>query len=150
MKHSLIASLTLAASLVSACSVHETTDDVVRIKYDEGGDIETYARHINEINRSGQTVVIDGKCMSACTMYLGADRVCVTPRAEFLFHGSIPYPGETKAQSDKAMTNFYSPEMRAWFYGEGIHKIIIVFERVPLDKVMSLSGVGYCNKGDKQ
>ena len=40
---------------------------------------------------SGERVVIDGACLSACTMVLGViprDRICVTPRARLGFHAA--------------------------------------------------------------
>jgi len=80
-------------------------------------------------------------------MYLGANRVCVTPRAKFLFHGTIPGFGYTKEQSDRYMTDYYPPKLRAWFYGTGIDKFLVVFKEVTLGKVMSLSDVGYCKEG---
>ena len=40
---------------------------------------------------NGTDVVIDGKCLSACTMVLGlvpSKQICVTPRARFGFHAA--------------------------------------------------------------
>ena len=43
------------------------------------------------LRSSGERVVIDGPCLSACTMVLGViprDRICVTPRARLGFHAA--------------------------------------------------------------
>src|SRR6202007_1730122 len=56
-----------------------------------GGRIGTYVDKYEDLRTSGQTVVIDGLCASACTMVLGAvphDRICVTSRAILGFHAA--------------------------------------------------------------
>jgi hypothetical protein len=43
------------------------------------------------LRTSGETVIIDGLCASACTIVLGAvphDKICVTSRANFGFHAA--------------------------------------------------------------
>ena len=43
------------------------------------------------VRESGERVIIDGPCLSACTLVLGVvpkDRICVTPRAVFGFHAA--------------------------------------------------------------
>lgn len=66
---------------------------------DPGGSVGTYMATWNQVAASGEDVVIDAPCMSACTFFLGLvplDRVCVTPRASLGVHqlsvGDIPDP----------------------------------------------------------
>ena len=57
---------------------------VVRIADDRGGRIGTYVDKYQGLRSSGETVIIDGLCASACTIVLGAvphDRICVTSAA---------------------------------------------------------------------
>src|SRR6201996_82126 len=57
---------------------------VVRIGEDRGGRIGTYVDKYQGLRSSGETVIIDGLCASACTIVLGAvphDRICVTSHA---------------------------------------------------------------------
>src|ERR1044072_6667928 len=57
---------------------------VVRIADDRGGRIGTYVDKYQGLRTSGETVIIDGLCASACTIVLGAvphDRICVTSHA---------------------------------------------------------------------
>ena len=57
---------------------------VVRIADDRGGRIGTYVDKYQDLRQSGDTVIIDGLCASACTIVLGAippDRICVTSHA---------------------------------------------------------------------
>ena len=57
---------------------------VVRIGEDRGGRIGTYVDKYQEVRTSGEMVIIDGLCASACTIVLGAiphDKICVTSHA---------------------------------------------------------------------
>ena len=61
---------------------------VVRIAEDRGGRIGTYVDKYQDLRSSGETVIIDGLCASACTIVLGAvphDRICVTSHANLGF-----------------------------------------------------------------
>lgn len=53
-----------------------------------GGGIAEIAARVAEINRLEQRVeIVAPRCASACTMYLGAADVCVSPETMFVFHG---------------------------------------------------------------
>jgi hypothetical protein len=61
----------------------------VRITRDFGGYVEEYKARYQRIAETGERVIIDGICNSACTLVLGIvplQRVCVTPRASLGFH----------------------------------------------------------------
>ena len=61
----------------------------VRITDDVGGRIGTYVEAYSAVRSSGERVMIDGACLSACTLVLGIvplRRICVTPRASLGFH----------------------------------------------------------------
>ena len=63
----------------------------VRVNDDRGGQIGEYLAKYQALRVSGEQVVIDGICASACTMLLGAirrNRMCVTPRAVLEFHAA--------------------------------------------------------------
>jgi hypothetical protein len=70
-------SLVLASSLTPA---HAT----MRIAEDRGGQIGHYLQAFAMLRSSGEDVVVDGNCLSACTLVLGIiphSRICATPRA---------------------------------------------------------------------
>ncbi|MDU1666734.1 MAG: hypothetical protein E6833_10985, partial [Bradyrhizobium sp.] len=53
---------------------------VVRIADDRGGRIGTYVDKYQGLRSSGEYVIIDGLCASACTIVLGAiphEKICV-------------------------------------------------------------------------
>ena len=56
---------------------------------DPGGSLITYTAFWQRIADAGDSIKIDGVCISACTLFLGyvpTDRVCVTERASLGFH----------------------------------------------------------------
>ncbi|MEA3025710.1 MAG: hypothetical protein QOF91_995, partial [Alphaproteobacteria bacterium] len=63
----------------------------LRITSDAGGQIGRYLENLAALRNSGEHVIIDGPCLSACTMVLGViphDRICVTRRARLGFHAA--------------------------------------------------------------
>ena len=61
-----------------------TSHAVVRIADDRGGRIGAYVEKYRGLRSSGESVIIDGLCASACTIVLGAvshEKICVTSRA---------------------------------------------------------------------
>lgn len=61
-----------------------------RIGNDDGG-IETYVQRFTQARDSGERVVVDGRCLSACTLVLALvprEPICVTPNASFGFHAA--------------------------------------------------------------
>ncbi len=84
----------LLFSLIVATHAHAD----LRITRDHGGYVEEYKARYERIRKTGQRVVIDGICNSACTMVFGIvplNKICVTPRASLGFH---------EAYYDKAFT----------------------------------------------
>src|SRR5688500_5233554 len=61
------------------------------ITADPGGPISHYEHRYASVRATGENVVIDGACFSACTLVLGLvppERICVTPRARLGFHAA--------------------------------------------------------------
>ena len=98
----------------------------VRISDDLGGRIGTYVQTYSAIRNSGERVVIDGACLSACTIVLGIvprSRICVTPRAALGFHAAwIPGPDGKKVHSEvgtQALWELYPQPVRKWISAKG-------------------------------
>ena len=73
---------------------------VVRIAEDRGGRIGTYVDKYQDLRSSGETVIIDGLCASACTIVLGAvphDKICVTSHANLGFHAAWDFGANGRA-----------------------------------------------------
>ena len=76
------------AAILFALSTSVAAADY-RITRDHGGYVEDYKTRYAKIRDSGERVIIDGICNSACTLVLGIvplNRICVTPRASLGFH----------------------------------------------------------------
>ena len=80
----------LLGAAVAALAISNASA-AVRIKADPGGQIGPYLENLALLRSSGEKVIIDGPCLSACTMVLGViprDHLCVTPRARLGFHSA--------------------------------------------------------------
>jgi hypothetical protein len=98
----------------------------VRIADDRGGRIGTYVDKYADLRTSGDTVIIDGLCLSACTMVLGAvphDRICVTSRAILGFHAAWDSGADgrevTNRDATQMLYSMYPPRVRRWITARG-------------------------------
>lgn len=84
----------------------------VRIVNDPGGWIGDYVARYERLRSAGDTIIIDGYCASACTIVLGIiprDRICVTHRAELLFHAAYnPAPHGGRLANRDGTDRLYS------------------------------------------
>src|SRR5205085_7124544 len=92
-----------------------------RIADDKGGSVGKYLLMFSEMRDSGQHVVIDGDCLSACTLVtamLPASRVCVTDRAALGFHaGWVDDEAGNRVVSPEGtrlLFLLYPPKIRSW------------------------------------
>jgi hypothetical protein len=96
-----------------------------RIANDTGGRIGTYLTKYQALRKSGQRVMIDGTCASACTLLLGViphNRICVTPRAVLAFHAAwdISLTGaQTNTPATKYLWSRYPDGVRRWIARHG-------------------------------
>lgn len=115
--------LLCAAIIVSAIAPAKAE---MRISEDRGGQIGRYLQAFAMLRSSGERVVIDGNCLSACTLVLGVvprDRICATRRARFGFHAAW-MPNEdgrpvTSRLGTQALWDVYPPSVRRWINQHG-------------------------------
>jgi hypothetical protein len=98
----------------------------VRILSSPGGQVGPFLELFDGIRESGERVVIDGPCYSACTLVLAAvpnDHICVTRRAVLGFHGarSVDKRGRFHAEPEasSAVLDAYPEPVRAWIRKRG-------------------------------
>ncbi len=113
-----------AAALFLAASVPGSAD--VRIQSSPGGEVLSYLTLFELIRKSGERVIIDGPCLSACTLVLSVvpgNRICVTRRAVLGFHAAIAVDrhGRHYSASDatQVITETYPAPVRAWIGRHG-------------------------------
>ncbi len=109
---------------------------VVRIAEDRGGRIGTYVDKYQSLKGSGETVVIDGLCASACTIVLGAvshDKICVTSRASLGFHAAWDFGASgrpvTNREATRMLYDMYPTSIRSWISRRGGLKPRMIFLR---------------------
>jgi hypothetical protein len=97
-----------------------------RISEDRGGQIGPYLQQFAMVRESGSRVVIDGTCLSACTLVLGTvpkDRICVTSRANLGFHAAWDLaPGGRSvysAEGTRLLWEIYPNNIRSWIKSKG-------------------------------
>jgi hypothetical protein len=117
----------LAAAAAATISLSmSSASAAVRIVGDYGGQIGPYLEQFAALRHSGERVIIDGPCLSACTMVLGViprDRICVTPRARLGFHAAWN-PGNDGAPvrsngGTQLLMEIYPQHVRQWIARRG-------------------------------
>ncbi len=96
------------------------------ISDDVGGRIGTYVEAFSAVRASGQKVVIDGVCLSACTLVLGIiprHRICARPHSRLGFHAAW-HPGPdgrpvTSEAGTQALWDVYPAYLRKWILSQG-------------------------------
>jgi hypothetical protein len=97
-----------------------------RILSSPGGLVSDYLAAFARVRQSGERVVIDGPCLSACTLVLSTiprNRICVTPRAVLGFHAPLLMDRTGRVsrapQATKIVTASYPAGVRAWIKRRG-------------------------------
>jgi hypothetical protein len=98
----------------------------IRILGSPGGQVGPVLDLFVQVRQSGELVVIDGPCLSACTLVLSVvpnDRICVTRRAVLGFHAarSIDRRGRLYAEPEasEAVLEAYPGPVRDWIRRRG-------------------------------
>ncbi len=111
------------ASVLMTCAASAD----VRIVNDPGGEVSAYVSKFHEMRASGEHVVIDGPCLSACTLLTGIvprDHVCVTSRAVLGFHAASYYDDASRSlvptrEGSRLVMSLYPQEVRSWIGRHG-------------------------------
>jgi hypothetical protein len=84
-------------------------------------------RMFEAMRASGEHVVIDGPCLSACTLLLGIlprDHICVTRQAVLGFHAASYYDDTSRSlvptrEGTRLVMQVYPPQIRSWIGRHG-------------------------------
>lgn len=111
---------------VSGAPAMSQTLAALVVQSDRGGLIGQRSQQISALRAVGQRVELRGTCLSACTMYLGLQNVCVSASASFGFHGPKrdrrPLTESEFNHFSKLMANNYREPLRSWFMSEGRYR----------------------------
>jgi hypothetical protein len=123
MRRAVIRTIIVTAALCAAIAPARAE---VRILASPGGQVGPFLDMFDRVRQSGERVVIDGPCLSACTLVLSTvpnERICVTRRAVLGFHGarSIDQRGRLYAEPEasQAVLEAYPAAVRNWISRRG-------------------------------
>lgn len=98
----------------------------VRILASPGGPVVPYVQLFEAVRKSGERVIIDGPCISACTLVLSivpGNRVCVTRRAVLGFHAARLLDGRGRLHAEPRATRIvletYPEAVQQWIRRRG-------------------------------
>jgi hypothetical protein len=115
----------LGFAIVSLFAAMPAAADI-RITGSAGGLVGPFVRYYQQVRQSGERVIIDGPCYSACTLVLimvPRHRICVTRRAVLGFHGarSLDDNGRLRAEpaASRVVLASYPADVRRWIQRRG-------------------------------
>ena len=120
-------SLLIAAALLAAAAAAAAPASAdVRIRSSPGGEVGKYLILFELVRQSGERVIIDGPCLSACTLVLSivpSERICVTRRAVLGFHAAraVDRRGRefSASEATRVIASTYPAPVRAWIARQG-------------------------------
>jgi hypothetical protein len=122
-----LASALLTAVALTATPFTTAATAEIRIVNDPGGEVSSYIAKYQELRASGQNVVIDGPCLSACTLLVGIipkERICVTKQAVLGFHAASYYDDASRSlvptrAGSRVVMRLYPVTIRDWIQRHG-------------------------------
>ena len=113
--------------VASSIVMPSTASAEVRIVSDPGGEVSSFVQKYEQIRESGERVVIDGPCLSACTLLTGIvppSHICVTQRAVLGFHAASYYDDASRSlvptrEGSALVMRLYPAAIRGWIARHG-------------------------------
>ena len=122
----LTAPIKIVLTILMSCTAMAPARADVRILASPGGEVGPFLELFEKVRQSGERVVIDGPCYSACTLVLSSvpnDRICVTRRAVLGFHAarSVDRRGRIyrEPEASQAVLEAYPAPVRSWINRRG-------------------------------
>src|SRR5580698_5050814 len=117
------------AGAIASARITSVASAEMRVTNDPGGEITSYVTKFENLRASGERLVIDGPCLSACTLFtafLPRGQVCITPRAVLGFHAASYYDDASRSlvparvgTSERLAMRLYPPAIRSWIMRHG-------------------------------
>jgi hypothetical protein len=123
----LAGAVAVVSFVASSIAIPSVASAEIRIVGDPGGEVSSYVQKFEAVRASGERVVIDGPCLSACTLLLGIvpkGRICVTQQAVLGFHAASYYDDAAQSlvptrEGSRLVMRVYPPEIRGWIERHG-------------------------------
>ena len=121
-----MARMRMVLAAAALCAAISPAQAEVRILASPGGQVGPFIELFERVRASGERVVIDGPCLSACTLVLmtvPSERICVTRRAVLGFHAarSIDQRGRMYAEPEASelVLEAYPSAVQGWIRHRG-------------------------------
>src|SRR5437763_3077096 len=121
-----MARMKMILAAVALCSAISPALADIRILSSPGGKVGPFIELFDRVRASGERVVIDGPCLSACTLVLMTvppERICVTRRAVLGFHAARSIDGNgrmyAEPEASRAVQEAYPAPVRSWISRRG-------------------------------
>jgi hypothetical protein len=118
--------LLLTAALAATSIAPSAAQATIRLANDPGGLIAAYQQRFAHARATGERIVIDGSCLSACTLAIGMvprEQICATSRAVLGFHAAwqpTPFGGKVVSfPATQHMMSIYPTEVQSWINRHG-------------------------------
>jgi hypothetical protein len=115
----------LTAAIAAALTSPVVANATIRLANDPGGLIAAYDQRFLRARASGERIVIDGSCLSACTLAIGyvpREQICATPRAVLGFHAAwqpTPFGKAVSFPATRHMMDVYPQDVKNWIGRHG-------------------------------
>ena len=116
----------ICALAVALCALAAPIHAEVRILASPGGQVGPFLDLFERVRASGERVVIDGPCLSACTLVLSmvpGERICVTRRAVLGFHAARSMDRRGRLYDEREASSLvlqtYPSGVRNWIVHRG-------------------------------
>ena len=115
------------AGAIASALITSVASAEMRVTNDPGGEITSYVTKFENLRASGERLVIDGPCLSACTLFtafLPRQQVCITPRAILGFHAASYYDDASRSlvptrTGTRLVMRLYPQSIRHWIMRHG-------------------------------
>lgn len=145
LRHAII----FTCGLLAACTAPVTTPAPHVVTHDAGGMLVVREATIARFRAEGRPVEINGRCSSACTLFLGVDDVCIYPGSMMDFHGpsafasviipGIPQRADWAEHNRRWMAEHYPSRIAEWFMAGPAYLHGLRFETLTAREVVEMS-----------
>ncbi len=108
------------AILISALLAVPVMADTAVVRNDGGGNVTTYIATRAKL-AAVDSVRIEGKCFSSCTIFTSLPNACVMPDARIGFHGTSPRVPLLQRWLDMRLGKYYRGEVQRLYLTEWRH-----------------------------
>lgn len=120
----------MLASILTAAAIATATPSALVIEGDFGGNVKEYREKAASLKGTGTRVIVDGFCLSSCTLFLSDEfqlAVCITDAAIFGFHMPFGKHKDGKIATGPQQVAGSVGRWESWFYShmpEGVQALL--------------------------